>query len=202
MQATIQVLLKDGNSKLTTSRIAQRAGVSVGTLYQYFPNKTSLLRSLLEEHLDSVALAIETACHSALGAPLATMAQTITSAFVRAKFRNIDASVALYAVSDNVEGKRIARTMHARCTEAMSALLHSAREKTIAEPEIIAATLLSAMAGVSRAMLEKGITRTTMAIMERELTTMTSAYLEASARHVPPKVLGVPRSLRLAESHK
>ena len=57
MQATIQVLLKDGKPRLTTTRIAQRAGVSVGTLYQYFPNKTSLLRALLQQHLDNVVLA-------------------------------------------------------------------------------------------------------------------------------------------------
>ena len=42
MQATIQVLLKDGKVKLTTTRIADRAGVSVGTLYQYFPNKQAI----------------------------------------------------------------------------------------------------------------------------------------------------------------
>jgi AcrR family transcriptional regulator len=181
MQATIQVLLKDGKSKLTTTRIAQRAGVSVGTLYQYFPNKSSLLRALLQEHLDSVALAMETACEAAKGASLGRMAEVVISAFVQAKFRNIDASVSLYSVSDDAEGKRIARTMHARGIKAMTALLQTAHEKTVAEPEVVAATLLSAMAGVSRAMLEMGVTRSTMATMEKELTAMARAYLEASA---------------------
>jgi AcrR family transcriptional regulator len=196
MQATIQVLLKDGKSKLTTTRIASRAGVSVGTLYQYFPNKSSLLRALLQEHLDSVALAMESACQAARGAPLAKMAEAITSAFVQAKFRNIDASVALYAVSDDAEGKRIARTMHARGIKAMTALLRTAREKTVAEPEVVAATLLSAMAGVSRAMLEMGVTRSTMTTMEKELTAMARAYLEASGGSVPVPSVQV-RALRL-----
>jgi AcrR family transcriptional regulator len=48
IQATIQVLMKDGKSKLTTTRIDERAGVSVGTLYQYFPNKSYLLQALLK----------------------------------------------------------------------------------------------------------------------------------------------------------
>ena len=42
-EATIQVLLSHGADRLTTSRVAARAGVSVGTLYQYYPNKRSLL---------------------------------------------------------------------------------------------------------------------------------------------------------------
>ena len=37
-QASIQVLLAVGYRRLTTTRVAERAGVSVGTLYQYFPN--------------------------------------------------------------------------------------------------------------------------------------------------------------------
>jgi len=185
MQATIQVLLKDGRVKLTTTRIAERAGVSVGTLYQYFPNKRSLLQALLKEHLDSVALAVETACEAARGGSLSKMGEVVASAFVQAKFRNIDASVALYAVSDDVEGKRIARGMHARITKAMTTMFETSRENPITEPHVVAATLLSAMAGVSRGMLEAGVTRSTMATMERELTVMVRAYLEASARNIP-----------------
>ena len=37
-EATIQVLLVDGYAGLTTTRVAGRAGVSVGTMYQYFPH--------------------------------------------------------------------------------------------------------------------------------------------------------------------
>jgi AcrR family transcriptional regulator len=184
-QATIQVLLKDGKMKLTTTRIAERAGVSVGTLYQYFPNKSSLLQALLKEHLDRVALAVETACQAEQGASLARMAEAITSAFVQAKFRDIEASVALYAVSDDVEGNRIARGMRARATKALTAMFETVSEKPIKEPGVVAATLLSAMAGVSRGMLETGVTRNTMMTMEKELTVMVRAYLEASAGNVP-----------------
>jgi AcrR family transcriptional regulator len=50
-EATIQVLLSHGAGRLTTTRVAQRAGVSVGTLYQHYPNKQSLLFAVLENHL-------------------------------------------------------------------------------------------------------------------------------------------------------
>ena len=58
-EATIQVLLSDGIARLTTTRMAQRAGVSVGTVYRYFPHKQALLYAALDQYLDEVVGAIE-----------------------------------------------------------------------------------------------------------------------------------------------
>ena len=49
-EATIPVLLAVGLDRLTTTRVAERAGVSVGTLYQYYPNKQELLLAVLKVH--------------------------------------------------------------------------------------------------------------------------------------------------------
>jgi AcrR family transcriptional regulator len=43
LDAAVQVLEKDGAQRFTTARVAERAGVSVGSLYQYFPNKAAIL---------------------------------------------------------------------------------------------------------------------------------------------------------------
>lgn len=43
LDASVQVLEKEGASRFTTARVAERAGVSVGSLYQYFPNKAAIL---------------------------------------------------------------------------------------------------------------------------------------------------------------
>ncbi|MEY2151988.1 TetR family transcriptional regulator [Rhodanobacter sp. 115] len=43
LEAATQVLAKEGAQRFTTARVAEKAGVSVGTLYQYFPNKAAIL---------------------------------------------------------------------------------------------------------------------------------------------------------------
>jgi AcrR family transcriptional regulator len=50
LEAAAQVFSEEGYSA-TTNRIAQRAGVSIGSVYQYFPNKESVLSSLLGQHI-------------------------------------------------------------------------------------------------------------------------------------------------------
>jgi AcrR family transcriptional regulator len=49
IDTTTRVLLRDGYLGLTTNAVAREAGVSVGSLYQYFPNKDALVRALIEE---------------------------------------------------------------------------------------------------------------------------------------------------------
>lgn len=43
LDAAVQVLATEGAQRFTTARVAERAGVSVGSLYQYFPNKAAIL---------------------------------------------------------------------------------------------------------------------------------------------------------------
>src|SRR6202044_731932 len=43
LDAAVQVLAKEGAHRFTTARVAEKAGVSVGSLYQYFPNKATIL---------------------------------------------------------------------------------------------------------------------------------------------------------------
>ena len=49
-----QVLIEYGYEGATTARIAERAGVSIGSLYQYFPNKEALVAALIEHHANQI----------------------------------------------------------------------------------------------------------------------------------------------------
>ncbi len=53
VEAAAQVFEREGYARATTDRIAERAGVSIGTLYQYFPNKDALLVALAQCHADA-----------------------------------------------------------------------------------------------------------------------------------------------------
>jgi AcrR family transcriptional regulator len=59
LQAAIRVLERDGAAAFTTVRVAEKAGVSVGSLYQYFPNKASILLRLQQQEWESTGNLIE-----------------------------------------------------------------------------------------------------------------------------------------------
>lgn len=56
LDATARVLVARGWASTTTNHVAKRAGVSVGTLYEYFPCKEALVSTLVERHLDEAEL--------------------------------------------------------------------------------------------------------------------------------------------------
>jgi AcrR family transcriptional regulator len=90
LQATIQVLLKAGKERLTTTRVALRAGVSVGTLYQYFPNKRALLQAVLKRQLAEVTEAVGLVCKKQEGEPLRQMVTALITTFLQAKMRDAE----------------------------------------------------------------------------------------------------------------
>jgi AcrR family transcriptional regulator len=50
LEATARVLVKDGYDRASTNRIAHVAGVSIGSLYQYFPSKEALVAGVIDRH--------------------------------------------------------------------------------------------------------------------------------------------------------
>ena len=179
LKATIQVLLKAGKERLTTTRVAMRAGVSVGTLYQYFPNKSSLLQGALRRHMDEVTEAVERICLEQRGRTLAEMASALILAFLAAKMRDVKTSIALYSVSSDVDGVRIVQQMAVRSNGAIAAMLASSCEPMTKDPQLVASMLQGAMAGVSRRLLESDAPEKQFAALRDELVLLACAYLAA-----------------------
>ncbi|MGL5940896.1 MAG: TetR/AcrR family transcriptional regulator [Waterburya sp.] len=59
LEATTHILTEKGYDKTNTNIIAELAGVSIGSLYQYFPNKESLMVALMEQHCHEIAEIVE-----------------------------------------------------------------------------------------------------------------------------------------------
>jgi AcrR family transcriptional regulator len=179
LKATIQVLLKVGKENLTTTRVAARAGVSVGTLYQYFPNKNALLKEALRRHLDDIGSALQTACREQTGATLEEMGAALVTSFLNAKMKDAKTSVALYSVSADVDGARISREMNAKTNRAIAAMLATAKNGLSRDPEQVSSMLQSAMAGASRRLLESAAPEIDYEGLRDELIFLVCAYLRA-----------------------
>ncbi len=179
LEATAQVLADVGKTRLTTTRVALRAGVSIGTLYQYFPNKSALLQAVLRRHLDEVTEAVERVCREQRGNNLSRMATALIDAFLQAKMRNARISVALYSVSSDVDGARIVQELGRRSDQAIVELLKTAAEPLTKDPQLVASMVWGAMAGISRRLLESSAPEEQLAPLRQELAFFVCAYLEA-----------------------
>jgi AcrR family transcriptional regulator len=179
LEATIQVLLNVGKERLTTTRVALRAGVSVGTLYQYFPNKSALLQAALKCHLNEVIDAIELVCQEQRGKSLEQMAVALITAVLQAKMRDVKTSVALYSVSSDVDGAKVVQQMGVRSNKAIAGMLTTACGPLTTDPQLVASMLQGAMVGVSRRMLESGAPEKQLDTLRQELIFFACAFLKA-----------------------
>jgi AcrR family transcriptional regulator len=183
LDATIQVLLRLGKERLTTTKVALRAGVSVGTLYQYFPNKSALLQAVLKRNLDEVTTAVELVCKQQEGATLRKMATALITTFFEAKMKNAKTSIALYSVSSDVDGAKIVQQMGVRWNKAIVKMLGSSCEPLTKDPELVAWILQAAVTGVSRNMLESGAPEKDAHTLHQELIVAVCAYLDVCSAH-------------------
>jgi len=179
LEACIQVLLRVGKEKLTTTLVAQRAGVSVGTLYQYFPNKRSLLQAVLRAHLTRVTEAFEAACTTHHGLPLCDIVTGAANGFFRAKMIEPRVALALYSVSSDVDGLGITEDLRLRNESAFEQVLLSAPEKLRVGTGLVAFTMQSTMIGISRRILESKIPAREHEAMREQMVAMLCAYAES-----------------------
>jgi AcrR family transcriptional regulator len=84
LTATTRILTEEGYEKANTNRIAELAGISVGSLYQYFPNKESLMVALMEQHSQEMAELLATKIDCLADVPLAIAIPELVKAVIAA----------------------------------------------------------------------------------------------------------------------
>ena len=177
--ATVQVLIREGLSRCTTTRVAKRAGMSVGSLYQYYPNRDALLVAVLNKHLDDTVGTVCRVCREHWGRPAAEMAAALVTAFLTAKLRDPEESKALYAVAGERRGAELAARAHARIVEAITAMLASAPDAHFDDPTVAAVIALDALVGPVRTVLEGLAPAGFEACLEAQLILLLTAYVQA-----------------------
>lgn len=176
-EATIQVLLRKGMIGLTTTRVADRAGVSVGTMYQYFPNKQSLVYALNERYLTALAERIEATCAAQKGMPLAQMVEALIETYWRAKTERADVTRALYRSVADLDNDALLHAFAARVDEATAKMFASASDVALADVKTTNLTLATVIYGTVRNAFERGLPAKETDELRRNLAAMCRAYL-------------------------
>ncbi|MGY2190649.1 MULTISPECIES: TetR family transcriptional regulator [Pseudomonas] len=94
LEAAIQVLAKEGATRFTTARVAEKAGVSVGSVYQYFPNKAAILFRLQSDEWQQTTQMLRAILANNHAAPLERL-RTLVHAFIRSECEEAQMRVAL-----------------------------------------------------------------------------------------------------------
>lgn len=178
-EATIQVLVTDGPHRLTTTRVAERAGVSVGTLYQYFPHKQALFYALNERYLHVLATKIETACRAQHADTTSRMIETLVSTYWNAKTERPEVTRALYGSVVEIDNGALIEAFAARVDAATAAMLGSASDAAFADLATVNLTLLATIFGTVRNVFERNLPAPEERAVQAQLVVMCNAYLEA-----------------------
>jgi AcrR family transcriptional regulator len=84
LEATARILIREGFGKASTNRIAEVAGVSVGSLYQYFPSKEAIVAALIDRHRQEIARAVQKELADAMQLPLAQGVRKLVRVAIKA----------------------------------------------------------------------------------------------------------------------
>jgi AcrR family transcriptional regulator len=148
LEAAIQVLRQQGAQRFTTARVADKAGVSVGSLYQYFPNKAAILFRLQSDEWRQTTGLLRRILEDASRPPLERL-RALIHAFVRseceeAKMRGaLDDAAPLYRDAPEARAAKVAgeRIIHDFMLEALPGVRPSVRSSA---GDLVTVTLTAA----------------------------------------------------------
>ena len=176
-EAAVQVLLTHGAGGLTTTRVAGRAGVSVGTMYQYFPNKSALLHDVLTRHLGRIGDAVDRIGRTYAGKYVAAVAEGFVSDYLDAKIANVDVSRALYRLLPEIGAGGLQASLFLRMEDVLRDLLRNAPDADFADLDAVVTMLRLLLVSTVRTVIEEGATPRHVDIVRSELKAVVLRYL-------------------------
>ena len=188
LEAAAQIFERHGYAAGTTNRIAERAGVSIGSLYQYFPNKDAILLALVHQHLAEGTAALGPHIERlSCGAPFDDVLPDI-----------IYAMVAMHAFAPGLhrvlfEETQLPSTLRAELDELEDRLVDLIADALAANPHsrptdhrLSARIVISAIEGLTHRLVLRPPPGVTPEAIASEITEVVRAYLQT--RHPPRRV--------------
>jgi AcrR family transcriptional regulator len=125
VEAAIRILRAEGYAALNTRRVAEVAGVSVGSLYQYFPNRESIVAELVKRRMDALMEAIEGA-QLGVAPTLRDTVGAMVAAFLGEKRRTLELSRAVLEAMGDTHGRQLIAERLGATTPALAKRLSDA----------------------------------------------------------------------------
>jgi AcrR family transcriptional regulator len=141
LDAAVQVLRKEGAQRFTTARVAERAGVSIGSLYQYFPNKAAILFRLQSDEWRQTADLLRSILEDRADPPLRRL-RRLVHAFVRSECEEAAVRVALDDAAPLYRDAPEARETRAAADGFLATFMREALPRSAGPRRALAAELI------------------------------------------------------------
>lgn len=178
VEATTRVLLKEGYEACTTNRVAKAAGVSIGSLYQYFPDKEALVVAVMERYQAELKAALLARLSELADADLETAVRAMVSALLEVPRLKPRLHKVLLEQVPRLGALKRLHELHGEYAPLVEAWLEAHRDQLgITRPSVATWVLIAAVEGVvARVMLERpGWIE--LGILKEELTRLVLNYL-------------------------
>ncbi len=182
LEAAVQVLAKEGFHRFTTARVADKAGVSVGSLYQYFPNKASILFRLQSDEWRDTNHMLRQILEDDDASPSARL-RRLVHAFIKSECDEADIRHALDGAAplyrDAPESRKARATGRRTFADFIARALPTATED---KRSLVADVITSTLSGVGKDFSTRPRSAAEIATFADGLADMLCSYLESSQR--------------------
>jgi len=155
LEATIDLICKHGLATLSTNRIAQRAGVSIGSLYQYFPGREAILARLVRDMRADMLEDFKSAIDDQLDRTLKSDIDALVTAALQHHLKNPDLTRCLEKVEEELPLDKETQDLKAAMSELIVGVL---QHHAIPNPEKTAFDLVALSHGITHAATQSGQT--------------------------------------------